>query len=374
MPRFGAEVAEKREELEALLDRGFPIIPIQPQGKAALIPYRRFEEGDPPTLREWEKWLKKWPDCGIALVTGGPFAALDVDRKDTSDIPSPWLQGAIIRTPRPGWKTIFQTERPVESGTLALPMGPVEVVGRGKYAILPHSKHPNGGVYEWVTSWEDMAPFPAELEGAVGATQGERSHKLGGLISWVATRIKADCVRQLLSHELKAGKERNEGMFTLAALLRRAKVNMETATKWLLAYYRDVITDKAGMDEREVVGIVNSAYTSQAGYKIGCAGVRRRHGWIECGRCPLWNRRIEESMEKGSFLWRAYEAFKGDAVVQALAPRLLLLDQWELFTMSYSELSEITGINRKAISAAIKKMVAGGLLRMEDESQGLPLY
>ena len=77
-------------------------------------------------------------------------------------------------------------------------------------------------------------------------------------------------------------------------------------------------------------------------------------------------------MDEGSFLWRAFERFKGDSNGIAVATWLLRLGQWELFTMSLREFADVTHLHRTAITRVINEMQSSGLLRCEDKSQRLP--
>ena len=150
---------EKLDLLETYLEQGFPIIPIRPESKGALISYTR----EKPTPLKWKGWLNKWPDCGIALLTGEKHIALDIDQEDTSGLPSWWLQSAVIRTPRPGWKVLFSTEEPIPSFDFEYKGMKLEIYGQGKYAILPPSLHPSGRPYEWRIPLECEVSLPREI-------------------------------------------------------------------------------------------------------------------------------------------------------------------------------------------------------------------
>jgi hypothetical protein len=381
-------LAAKREELETLLQAGYPVVPIREGGKDCLVPYKRFASS-PPTLAQLDQWLHRedWGDWGIGLPTGGKFAALDFDQENILGFDPMLFQTTVIKTPRPGYKAIYRTERAIPSVTFALSAGDVEVFGAAKYAILPHSKHPNGGVYEWVTPLEEMAPFPAEIEEMIAANAKvpakspavdariKTLSKIGTLIDHVGNTVKADCARQLMSRDLP-NTERNEGLFTLSVLLKQNKMGQELVTEFIMAYYQHGISDKRGLSEREVQAIVKSAFGSRSGYKIGCKRVRQRHPWVQCDGCRWWRERTkrvkEAKMDEGSFLWRAFERFKGDSNGIAVATWLLMLGQWELFTMSLREFTDVTHLHRTAVTRVINEMQVSGLIRVEDKSQRLP--
>lgn len=395
MPRSGSvdvqALAAKREELETLLQAGYPVVPIREGGKDCLVPYKRFASSLPTSVH-LDKWFHRedWGDWGIGLPTGGKFAALDFDQENILGFDPMLFQTTVVKTPRPGYKAIYRTERAIPSVTLALPAGDVEVFGASKYAILPHSRHPNGGVYEWVTPLSEMAPFPAEIEEMLTAKVTAKGpavdarikmlSKIGALIDHVGSRVKADCARQLMSRDLQ-NTERNKGLFTLTVLLKQnTKQNtvpdQEWITEFVMAYYQHGITDKKRLSEREVQGIIKSAFTLRSDYKIGCERVLERHPWVQCNGCRFWRqttRQVKESMmDESSFLWRAFERFKGDSNGIAVATWLLRLGQWELFTMSLREFADVTHLHRSSVTRVINEMQASGLLRCEDKSQRLP--
>lgn len=351
------EIQAKRAEIQAMLERGFPVVPIQPGGKAALIPYTAYE-ATVPSMKRWDGWLSSWPSCNLGIVTGGKYAALDFDVEDVSGFPAGLFHTTVIKTPRPGWKSLYTLEGPIKSATLSLPGGPVEVFGAGKFALIPPSIHPSGKAYEYVTSWDDIAPFPTELDVAAKVESGGFYR----LIHWAGQFLKADCARQLLKHDLKGG-ERNRALFTLAVLLKQANINQETAAKVVLAKYQHGIADKAGLDAGEVLGIVASVYTGAKGsYRLSCDGVRQRHSWMDCSACVFLKRRVAKMTNEGGFLWKVTEVFKGDTETQTVALALVVSGDWEARTLNDSQLAERTGLDRRTVRTRLAKLEDAGLL------------
>ena len=62
------------------LERGWSIVPQLPGAKMPLVKWKEFQERR-PTLAEWNGWIERWPDAGIAVVLGpvSNLVAVDCD-------------------------------------------------------------------------------------------------------------------------------------------------------------------------------------------------------------------------------------------------------------------------------------------------------
>lgn len=378
MPRFGIEIEEierKHEELEELLHRGWPVIPTKPGSKESLVSaYAKYAD-HPPTSKQWDRWLAKFPECGMGIVTGGELVALDWDRSDVSAFPTGLFQTTLIRTPR-GWHSMFTASGGMPSvKPLALTGGECEFFGIGKFAITEPAKGANGKPYERITGWDDIAPLPEEVKQAV-ERQHAKHHPLtpnhSRIIRHAAiTKRDRDCIRQFLARDLPYG-ERNDAIFALSVQCKQSGVPQANTEDWVRVLLRDGITDKRDMNERRVLRIVRSAYTGKGkGYNMSCESIRQQHGWIQCERCGTLNRRVIESMEPGFFMSRAYQLFRGDAEGLAIAGQLILLGSWRDLHFIYKRIAEEIGIDPRTVADRIEKMRAAGLLPSEDKSQWL---
>lgn len=154
---------------------GWPVFPCAPRGKRPLTPHGcRDGSTDEATIRAW--W-QRWPEANIGMLCGakGGVSVLDVDveRDDAGQvIEDGWASLRKLedehgelprtvksRTPRGGAHFIFRADPPPACKN-DFRKG-IDVRGDGYYIIMPPSIHPNGGVYAWDVSPEDMQP--AEL-------------------------------------------------------------------------------------------------------------------------------------------------------------------------------------------------------------------
>lgn len=163
--------------LDAALDyaaRGWPAFPV---GSA--------EDRKRPRIRDWPNaastdaeelrdWFTRWPEAGVAIVTGyrSGLIAIDLDDDDVGgDAYGALLlehgapgsayrpDGAIIRTGRNGggWRLLFALPAGVSIRKGSLASG-VEYMGEGGSAIMPPSRHPSGRLYVWREDPPDELP------------------------------------------------------------------------------------------------------------------------------------------------------------------------------------------------------------------------
>ncbi len=143
---------EKLKSILLLLELGFSVIPIKPNGKLPLIKWKDFQKRF-PTEDEVKQWLKKWPDMNIAIVTGeiSKCFVLDVDgeegyeslRKEFSNLPrtlnSKTGRGEHFFFKHPGG--FIETKSKIFSG--------LDIRGDGGYVVVPPSIHETDVKYSW---------------------------------------------------------------------------------------------------------------------------------------------------------------------------------------------------------------------------------
>lgn len=154
---------------EQLAVLGLALVPVQPRGKKALVPWRDIEAA--PTPGEVSEWRKEFPDCNWAVKLGPPsrgVVAVDIDSYEA--------QAWCDYDPE---KWDFDPNKRDETGRRGLhdPIGPWYTTGRGSVRLftydgeaprgvvkpypgvevklcralqnLPPSIHPNGRPYIW---------------------------------------------------------------------------------------------------------------------------------------------------------------------------------------------------------------------------------
>lgn len=111
---------------------------------------------DPEQIREW--WTK-WPDASIGAPTGAVngFWVLDIDLPDGpgslaeleakhGKLPATLRQ----RTGGGGFQYFFKWNGQEIRNSAGKVAPGIDVRGNGGYVILPPSRHPSGGCYEWL--------------------------------------------------------------------------------------------------------------------------------------------------------------------------------------------------------------------------------
>lgn len=200
------------ESALAYAERGLPVFPIKPKGKAPLTAHG-FKDAttDPKKIRSW--WQNN-PEAGIGIATGSAsnLIVVDIDIDKEREI-NGWeaLQKLVARygeittstwtakTGRGGTHYYFRLRpgQSFKSSSGKLGIG-LDVKAEGGYIIAPPSIHPNGESYAWVVSQEEteVAEIPPALIQALQAQEPVKTKQENGTI-------------------FVAG-ERNDSMFTLA--------------------------------------------------------------------------------------------------------------------------------------------------------------
>ncbi len=156
----------------AYRDRGYVLVPIRPGTKEphhALIrevrgstKWSRLRD-EPASESEIRKWFRLDPEAGVAAITGQPSGGLvvvDVDLEPQGGLELPETPTVVTRR---GHHHHFHAQSAVANKQL--PWG--DLLADGKLAILPRSRHEDGGRYEWKpgASLHDLplAPLPTSL-------------------------------------------------------------------------------------------------------------------------------------------------------------------------------------------------------------------
>ena len=163
----------------AYAERGLPVFPCRPDKR----PYtkRGFKDAttDPAIIRDY--WTR-WPEAPIGVPMGkaSGMVAIDADQREAYDGLETLVQLEEQLGPLPatrlnltpkGHHYIFHYPQ----GVLRIPcsagkLGPgVDVRGDGGYIIVPPSRLPDGGRYDWEASHDTIAELPSAWLDAMGA-------------------------------------------------------------------------------------------------------------------------------------------------------------------------------------------------------------
>ncbi|MFP4077107.1 MAG: bifunctional DNA primase/polymerase [Halochromatium sp.] len=143
---------------QAYLRRGWSVIPIQPADKRPLIPWRAYQERH-ATVAEVAGWLRRWPRCNLAIVTGAisGLVVLDVDPRHGGEASLKALnasQGPLPDTLSAasgggGRHLYFAHPGPRIANRAGLRPG-LDLRADGGYIVAPPSLHASGQRYRWL--------------------------------------------------------------------------------------------------------------------------------------------------------------------------------------------------------------------------------
>ena len=153
-----------QEALE-YLDRGWRPIPIHYRGKQPLLTWKDYQDRA-PTREEVESWFTRWPNAGVALLTGSGsnLVAIDIDGPegetalkqligDVETLTNVTAKGRHVLFSHPGSH--------IDNAVKLLPG--IDVRGDGGYIIVSPSIHETGHHYHWADAGLEPAPLPQEL-------------------------------------------------------------------------------------------------------------------------------------------------------------------------------------------------------------------
>jgi len=151
----------------------------------------------------------------------------------------------------------------------------LELKSNGNYVVAPPSIiKAHQYVYEIPLS--EMLPIPKLLtkkEREPAHCVEERKHKTFKIPKYHG--LKADCMRQILSRDLKEG-ERNNSLFILYNLLLQNKNTEEYSKKVVLQKNRSLAKPLTEMELKR---------GGQKAYNYGCSGIRNKLAYIKCEAC-----------------------------------------------------------------------------------------
>ena len=138
------------------LSLGWSVIPMMKADKRPHVKWRKYQT-ELPTMKDWEKWYKNWPDCNIALICGGvsKVFAIDFDSAEAleyykavydADVEDTMCQ----KTGRDGTglHTLFRTNG--QKIPLVQPiLKKTDLKGDGSYVVVEPSVHETGRLYKW---------------------------------------------------------------------------------------------------------------------------------------------------------------------------------------------------------------------------------
>lgn len=130
---------------------GFSIIPIDSKTKKPLVEWLKYQT-TPASKEEIKEWFEKYPDAGLANITGkiSGICVVDVDpRNGGENALFVGYDTVSVKTGGGGFHYYFAYPK---EGIASHPhfIKGIDFKSDGGYVICPPSKHPSGGSYEWI--------------------------------------------------------------------------------------------------------------------------------------------------------------------------------------------------------------------------------
>lgn len=150
-----------------LLQRGLSVIPIQPFGKRALVPWRPYQRRR-ASCADLAAWSRAYPTMNLGIVTGSISNLVVIDCDDATAVA--WAEHHLPATPMvtqtSGGRHLFYrapSQRVTNRVGVRLDDGRrlrIDVRGSGGYVVVPPSVHPSGARYVRVGPWPALSDLP----------------------------------------------------------------------------------------------------------------------------------------------------------------------------------------------------------------------
>ncbi len=151
------------------LDQGFSVIPVG-RDKKPLIPWEKYQH-QRATKEEVAGWYTRFPDAGIAIVTGviSGIVVIDVEAGGKTDD----LSATVISCTGGGGWHFYCTHPGVPVKNAVRIREKTDIRGDGGYVVAPPSLHQSGKRYEWAVSPQDagFADLPSWVMDSPSAPQ-----------------------------------------------------------------------------------------------------------------------------------------------------------------------------------------------------------
>lgn len=242
------------------LARGWSVVPILPRGKRPLVPWQEYQRRL-ATRDEVGDWYARWPDAGVAIVTGAVSAlvVLDVDTRHGGDDTLAALErefGSLPHTVEAitggGGRHIYFTHPDGELRNRAGLAPGLDLRAEGGLVVAPPSVHATGQRYAWEVSHHpeetELAAMPQWLLRFARGDGERHGHKL----SWWRDLVKTGVVEG----------ERNSAIASLTGHLLWHGVDPDVVLELLLCWNR--VRCRPPLDQDEVARTVDSITRTHA--------------------------------------------------------------------------------------------------------------
>ena len=147
-----------------VFNKGYSVIPLIPREKRPIIKWEEFQKRK-PTEDELEKWFGKTKN-NIGIVAGqiSNLSIIDMDGKPAVDFMTSGHNLPItpmVKTGKDyGYHLYCRYNSGLRNFQTRADLPSIDLRSEGGYVVAPPSVHPNGKIYEWVTSTDSCADVP----------------------------------------------------------------------------------------------------------------------------------------------------------------------------------------------------------------------
>lgn len=155
---------------------GWRIIPVGPDKNPLIGPWKEFQER-PATEEEIRFWWTRWPNAGIAVLTGRPSGVIVLDADDETGraaVEACLTGPTLAATTGGGGKHFYFIWPGVRIQNAVRIMPGLDVRGDGGYVVAPPSVHKSGRRYEWDNPSIPPAELPPDLLSVLAGKPGAR--------------------------------------------------------------------------------------------------------------------------------------------------------------------------------------------------------
>lgn len=232
--------------------RGWSVVPLRAREKLPLVPWQEYQSRR-AAEHEIERWLARWPDANLGIVTGtvSGIVVIDVDprhggaeslaRLELANAPLPPTVEACSGG---GGRHLYFEAPPTELRSRAGVAPGIDLRAEGALVVAPPSVHPSGGIYRWREGCDPAALAPAALpQWLLARLAGPGAKRGHPLVYW----------RELVAAGIPEG-QRNSTIASLAGHLLWHGVDPRVTLELLLAWNR--VRCRPPLDDREVADTV----------------------------------------------------------------------------------------------------------------------
>lgn len=191
------------------LNKGCSVIPIGSATKKPLIAWEEFKTRL-PTEREVREWYGKYPNVGVAIITGkvSNLITFDVDPRNGGN-PEPFKKYQTAESKTGGGGNHFFFKYP-DFGVPTIPsiLPGVDLKSDRAYVIAPPSIHPSGNPYVWEKHiFNNLPTLPQELTNLILEHKNKKSSFDISILDGVSEGSRNESATSLIGKLIRGHRE-----------------------------------------------------------------------------------------------------------------------------------------------------------------------